>query len=75
MEIGRQFDDASSLITFKTYHDTSCQTIRITQFCIGYDGIVVSYSDFHGLTSQIPSVVSLNSRSKAAQRKHRCSYQ
>ena len=54
MEVGRQFDGTSTLILFKTNHDTSRQTMRVAQFGIGYHGIVSSDAHPHRLTGKIP---------------------
>ena len=60
MEVGRQFYDSLSCPALKTYDDTSRQAMRVTQFSIRYPGLVVSHTDGHRLTGQIPRAVSLN---------------
>ena len=75
MEVGGQFDDACAHSAFNAYRCASCQTIHITQFGIGDDGIVGSQSDRHGLASQIPCAVSFDIHGCGAQRKHHRSCQ
>ena len=70
MKVGRQFNNAYSLIPLKTYHDASSQTMRITQFGVGYRGIVVSHADLHRFTGKIPRAVGHHIRSKGTQGEH-----
>ena len=74
MEVGRQFDDPRPLPSFKTYHNTCRQTMRVAQLGIGNRSISVRYTDRHRLTGKIPGTVGLYTRSKGAQGEQQCTY-
>jgi hypothetical protein len=60
MKIGRQFEHTRSMTFVKADCNTSRQSLLIAEFCVSYDGIIVSYADVHSLASQIPRAGSLD---------------